>query len=88
MIERNFGGKNVDVGLEKDGEKTAVEVELSSDNLLANVTKDLEACDHVIICVTSEKNRKAYEKLLTKNFGDTVLRRVSLEILGSFIETS
>lgn len=85
VIERYFDGKNVDVGLEKDGQKQAVEVDLDGKNLLENVQKDLATCDKVIVRVKSEDAKEGYEKKLRAAFDEEVMKKVSFEVLRTFI---
>ena len=71
VIEQSFDDKNVDVGVEKDGQRTAVEIELTDANLLANVEKDTPACNKVIICAKSQDKPKEYAKRLEQEFDTT-----------------
>ena len=60
VIEKRFRLKNVDVGFEKEGKKTAIEIELRPDHLVENVHLDFEAgCDKVIIASQAKKPAKA-----------------------------
>jgi len=85
VIGQCFCGKNVDVGLEKNGAKWAVEIELSPDNILVNVEKDAAACQKIIICVRSEKSKEDYEDRVKASFSGEFIQKVTFEILGNFI---
>jgi len=88
VIEQCFGGKNVDVGIynKQTGEQSAIEIELTNQNLIENLEKDTAAGMHkIIICTRSEEKKKAYEEMLHKAFDDETLKKVSFEVLGNFI---
>lgn len=87
VIERNFDGKNVDVGIEKDSQKVAVEVELTPENLIVNVEKDSKAVEKILVCVKSQETKKSYQEKLEQIFGEETLIKVEFKILGEFIET-
>ena len=87
VIEQNFAGKNVDVSLEKFKEDTwAVEIELTPENLIANVEKDSKAVDRILVCVKSEKAKKSYEEKLREIFDDETMKKVEFKVLGEFID--
>ena len=84
-IEKRYGNKHVDVGVEIDGKKIAVEVELSPDHLIENIEKDLEAgCIKVLIAVPSKKAIKQYESKIS-SMRCEMLRQVELIFLINFI---
>lgn len=86
-IEKRYGGiKNVDVGFEMNGRKTAVEVELSADHLIENIQKDSEAgCETIIIAVSNQRSIAFYKKKIrfyNKDFLDKVEFRVLTDFLS------
>jgi hypothetical protein len=85
-IEKRFGLKNVDVGFETNGKKTAVEVELSPDHLIENLQRDFEAgCDTVIVAVPNLRAIPSYKTKIeahNKSFLDKVEFKVLTEFLS------
>lgn len=85
-IEKRFGIKNVDVGFEHRGKKTAVEVELSPDHLIENIQRDLDAgCDEIIIAVNSKRAIQAYRKKIDY-YNKDFLERIEFRVLADFLE--
>lgn len=86
-IEKLYGPKNVDVGIEKDGLIMAVEIELTNSNLIKNVQQDLDnGVQHLIIAVRSTKSKNSYNELLKSRIADKKLERVSFQLLSEFLE--
>ena len=88
VIEQCFDGKNIDVGIynKQTGEQSAIEIELTDQNLIENVEKDTAAGLYkIIICLKSEKAKKGYEEKLREIFDEETMKKVSFEILGNFI---
>lgn len=84
-IEKLYGSKNVDVGLEIDNKRTAVEVELTPENLIENIEKDLDSgCERVIIAVPNRRFIETYKKKL-ESFEHDVLGNVEFKVLSNFI---
>jgi DNA-binding PadR family transcriptional regulator len=87
-IEKRFGMKNVDVGFTKeDGTKVAVEVELSSKNVLINVHEDLNAgCDEIIIVAPTKRSIASYKKKLV-NYGKEELEKIKWMVVTDFVSS-
>lgn len=86
-IERLYGPKNVDVGIEKDGFAMAVEIELTKSNLIRNVQLDLDnGIQHLIIAVRSTKARNSYKEILERTFTESKLSKVTFQMLSEFLE--
>jgi hypothetical protein len=84
-IEKRFGFKNVDVGFESNGKKTAIEVELSSDHLIPNLQKDFDAgCDKVIVAVSSQRAINSYKKKI-EFFNKDYLEKIKFRVLTDFL---
>jgi hypothetical protein len=85
-VEKRFGSKNVDVGIQIENKKIAVEIELSPDHLIQNVEKDLEAgCDEVIIAVSSQAKADSYRKKI-KEHDEKLLSKVEMKVLSEFLD--
>jgi len=85
VIEKRYGLKNVDVGFEMNGKKAAVEVELSSEHLIENIHKDLEAgCEIVIIAVPNKRSIKVYEKKI-RFYNKEFLEKIEFRVLTDFL---
>jgi phosphosulfolactate synthase (CoM biosynthesis protein A) len=75
------------VGLKKDGEIIAVEVELSNANLIRNVKKDLDnGATRLIIAAKGKTNITKYKKELKKTFSQEMLNKVEFKILSEYLE--
>ena len=84
-IEKRYGFKNVDVGLDMNGKKTAVEVELSSDHLIENIQKDLEAgCEKIIIAIPNQRVINAYKKKI-EFYNKEFLEKIEFRVLTDFL---
>lgn len=85
-IEKRYGSKNVDVGFEQDGKRIAVEVELTPDNLIENIEKDLDAgCDEIIIAVPNQKAIISYNKMLPAR-DEELVSHLYFRLLSTFLE--
>ncbi len=84
-IEKRYGLKNVDVGLDMNGKKTAVEVELSSDHLIENIQKDLEAgCEKIIIAIPNQRAINSYKKKIDY-YNKDLLHKIEFRVLTDFL---
>lgn len=84
-VEKRYGIKSVDVGFEMNGKKTAVEVELSSDNLIENIQRDLEAgCEVIIIAAPNQRSVTSYEKKISF-YNKEYLNKVEFRVLTDFL---
>jgi len=84
-IEKRYGFKNVDIGLDMNGLKTAIEVELSPDHLIENIQKDLEAgCEQIIIAVSSKRAISTYKKKI-EFYNKDFLDRIEFRVLTDFL---
>lgn len=84
-IEKRFGFKNADVGFESNGNKTAIEVELSSDHLIPNLQKDFDAgCDKVIVAALSQRAINSYKKKI-EFFNKDYLEKIEFRVLTDFL---
>lgn len=84
-IEKRFGMKNVDIGLIKDGERIAVEIEMTSKHLIENIQRDFEAgCEKVIVAVKSKTLGKSYRKKI-EYYNEDFLKNVEFRILSDFL---
>lgn len=85
-IERRYGSKNVDVGFTMNGKRVAVEIELSPDHLIENITKDIEAgCDFIIIAAASKTTAKNYKTKTTEKLNQEALSKIEFKILTDFL---
>lgn len=84
-IEKRFGFKNVDIGFETNGKKTAVEVELSPDHLIENLQRDFEAgCGTVIVAVPNLRAIPSYQQKIQAHNKD-FLDKVEFKVLTEFL---
>jgi uncharacterized protein YajQ (UPF0234 family) len=84
-VENRFDFKNVDVGFETNGKKTAIEVELSPDHLIENLQRDFEAgCDSVIVAVPNLRAIPSYQAKIQANNKD-FLDKVEFKVLTEFL---
>jgi hypothetical protein len=85
-IEKRYGNKNVDVGFNMNGRKVAVEIELSPDHLIENITKDLEAgCEFVIIVTTSKTTANNYKAKIRQQLDKDILNKIEFRTLTDFL---
>ncbi len=84
-IEKRFGIKNVDVGFETDGKKTAIEVELTPAHLIENIQRDMEAgCTEIIIAVPNKRNITTYKKKI-EYYRKEFLEKIEFKVLTDFL---
>jgi hypothetical protein len=86
VIEKSMNNTRADVGLVRDGEDVAVEVELTPKNAVANITSDLDAgFDRVVCCckdnmVAREVRRRLKEHKRYEFVKDSVEVKVLTEL--------
>ncbi len=86
-IEKRYGNKNVDVGFLMNGKKFAVEIELSPDHLIENITKDLEAgCDFIIVAASRKTEAEKYKTKIQGKFNQETLSRIEFRTLTDFLQ--
>jgi hypothetical protein len=84
-IEKRYGLKNVDIGFEMNGKRTAVEVELTSEHLIENIQRDFQAgCDLVIITAPSQRAISSYKKKIEFYIKD-FLSKIEFRVLTDFL---
>ncbi|MHB8174259.1 MAG: hypothetical protein ACYDFU_07355, partial [Nitrospirota bacterium] len=79
--------ETVDLGLERDGKRTAIEISIitDADNEAANITKCLRAgYDKIIVLVLEEEKAKAFQEMAQKVFTDQELSKVSFGLVYGF----
>ena len=85
-IEKRYGNKNVDVGFHMNEKKVAVEIELSPDHLIENITKDLEAgCDFIIIAASSKTTANNYKAKIREKFEQDIMNKIEFRTLTDFL---
>ncbi|RJX20079.1 MAG: DUF87 domain-containing protein [Desulforudis sp.] len=85
-IEKLYGSKNVDVGFTQDGKRVAVEVELTPDNLIENIEKDLDVgCDNIIIVAPNRKAINKYKNLIYPFIISATAINIEFKILTGFL---
>lgn len=84
-IEKRYGIKNVDVGFDMEGKRTAVEVELSSDHLIENIQRDFDAgCELIIVAAPSQRAIASYKKKI-QFYNKDFLEKVEFRVLTDFL---
>jgi hypothetical protein len=84
-IEKRYGMKNVDVGLNMEGKKVAIEIELTPKNLIENIHRDFEAgCEKIIVAVRSKASESSYKNKI-KYYNEELLERIEFRILTDFL---
>jgi hypothetical protein len=86
-IEKFLSGKNVDIGVEKDGCLLAVELLITGEaKEIVNIAKDIEAgYGEVILCCKSEKEIKSLRERVLAELGREMAAKVSYRLLSSFL---
>jgi len=85
-IEKRYGIKNVDVGFEMNGKRTAVEVELTSEHLIKNIQRDFDAgCESIIIAAPSKRAITSYKKKIEFYNKDFLIKGVEFRVLTDFL---
>jgi hypothetical protein len=89
-IEKWQNGKSVDVGIEWDEKKVAVEVALEDmEKEMSNLIKDLESgWDQIVFTALSEKELNELKNQIAKRFGTDVLetKKVAFMKLSTFLD--
>jgi hypothetical protein len=90
-IECWLNGKSVDVGIEWDEKKVAIEIALEDmGKEISNLIKDMEAgWDQVVFCVLTDKELNRLRNEIAKRFGTKLLEsgKVSFMNLSTFLRT-
>jgi len=85
-IEKRYGIKNVDIGVEMNGSRTAIEVELTDKHLIENIQRDYEAgCGKIIVAAPSKRSVTSYKNkigMYRKDFLEMVEFRVLTDFLS------
>ncbi len=87
-LEKSVKGKNIDVVLEREGEKMAVEIAVTDRHELVNVRKNIfqAGFDKVVIIGKDRKVVAAVKKRITAAFGSDVVAKVRCCVLADFID--
>ncbi|MFC1716570.1 hypothetical protein ACFL6S_23080 [Candidatus Poribacteria bacterium] len=86
-LEKSIKGKNVDVVLERDSEKIAVEIAVTPKHEVVNVRKDvLAGFSRIVIIGKDRKVVEAVKKKLSAAFDSDVLSKVRCCVLADFID--
>lgn len=84
-IEKRYGIKNVDVGVDMNGKKVAVEVELSPKNLKKNIERDFqEGCELIIVAVKSKRALKEFKEKISY-YNEERLRKIQFRVVTDFL---
>jgi len=85
-IEPNVEGANSDVlVMDSDGKRVAVEVALSSDNQVNNISRDLDYFDSIIMAAETKILMMKIRAQALKSIGKENLSRVTFCLLGDFL---
>jgi len=86
-LEKSVNGKNIDVVLEREGEKTAVEIAVTDRHEVVNVRKDIfqAGFDKVVIIGKDRKVVAAVKKRITAAFDSDVVAKVRCCVLADVI---
>ena len=69
-----------------NGKQVAVEIELSPDHLIENITKDLEAgCEIIIIATTTKTTAKNYKAKIRQQLDQDILNKIEFKTLTDFM---
>lgn len=87
MIEQWIDGKGVDVGLEIDGKKVAVEIVIKQEEKQeTNISRDVAVgFDEVVFYCEDQETLERLKKRLEESFGDTYINRVRFKLLKGFL---
>jgi len=87
-IEKCVNGKNIDLVLERDNERVAVEIAVTDKHEVINVRKDIfqAGFDRVVIIGKDRKTVSAVEKKISAAFGNDILSKVRCCVLADFID--
>ena len=86
-LEKSVKGKNIDVVLEREGEKMAIEIAVTDRHELVNVRKDIfqAGFDKVVIIGKDRKVVAAVKKRITAAFDSDVVEKVRCCVLADVI---
>jgi len=86
--EKCVNGKNIDLVLERDNERVAVEIAVTTKHEVLNVRKDIfqAGFDMVVIIGKDRKTVSAVEKKIIAAFGKDILSKVRCCVLADFID--
>ena len=87
-LEKSVKGKSIDVVLERDSEKVAVEIAVTDKHELVNIRKDIfqSGFKRVVIIGKDKKVVAAVEKKMNSAFDSDVLSKVRCCVLADFID--
>lgn len=86
-IEKWYPGKNVDVGFDMDGKRTAIEIQLSKQHLRENIAKDFAAgCEKIIIAVKSKRLKNSCKKEI-EYYSTEERDRIDFVLLTNFLSS-
>jgi len=85
-LEKCVSGKNIDVVLERDNERVAIEIAVTPKHEIVNVRKDILAgFNSIVIIGKDRKTVSAVEKKISAAFGNDILSKVRCCVLADFI---
>jgi len=86
-LEKCVRGKSIDVVLEREGDKVAVEIAVTDKHEIVNIRKDILAgFDEVVIIGKDRKVVAAVKKKLSAAFDSDILSKVRCCVLADFID--
>lgn len=87
-LEKCVRGKNIDVVLERDNERVAVEIAVTDKHEVINVRRDIfqAGFDRVVIIGKDKKTVSAVEEKIFVAFGNDILSKVRCCVLADFID--
>ncbi len=86
-LEKCVRGKNIDVVLEREGDKVAVEIAVTDKHEIVNIRKDiLVGFDEVVVIGKDRKVVAAVKKRITVAFNSDILSKVRCCVLADFID--
>ena len=87
-LEKSVKGKNIDVVLESDSERIAVEIAVTPKHEVVNLRKDIlqAGFERVVIIGKDRKVVSAVEKRISAAFDDDILSKVRCCLLADFVD--
>ena len=87
-LEKSVRGKNVDVVLERDSERKAVEIAVTDKHEVINVRRDIfqAGFDSVVIICKDRKVLEAVERKIAAAFDGDVLSKVRCCLLADLVD--